>query len=179
MKKLLVLSFLIFCVVSCSREIKEETIEESQKYELIQIQFYPSFLGPSLLTCDLGNNKVLFQRVGFRNGVSIIHGQVFQNTPPNTSYYEIDSLDISFLKDSILHSFTEADFQDMEDLGTVDGIMVTIILTDSKNKVKDFELMNNATNNQHSLILKLLEISQKEERDSLNLKYLERLEAYF
>lgn len=154
MKKELSIIFLLICLVSCSREAKEEVIEEKRAYELIQVQFYPSFLSPAVLTCDLNNSKVLFQRIGFRDKMHFIEEEVIEIFSPKSSYYVIDSLDVSFLRDSILNRFTETDFQDMSEYPE-DGIASIINITTNQNEIFDFELMNHATANQHRLILKL------------------------
>ncbi|MEZ5084419.1 MAG: hypothetical protein R2750_13385 [Bacteroidales bacterium] len=182
MRKLIPLVSLILTLFSCSVSPEKNTNKENQKFEIIQVQFLPSFVSPSILTCDLTTDKILFQRFGYRNKLKVHppegSGDVIEVFSPKTSYYFIDSLNSIIIKDSILDRCTKSDFTDMK-LEAYDGIWTSIIITDNQNSIKDFELDNYGTENQYRLILKLLEVCIKNETDSLNLDYLNKLEKHF
>lgn len=187
MKKLLLISILIATIVSCRQLDEKNEVEpkleiDDTKYEMIQIQFGPSFISPSLLNFNLNNRKILFQRIGMSRKLEVEPleegGNVIEVFSPKSSYYLIDSLAFRFITDSILYKFNEQDFKNMN-LDCDDGIWTSIVITDIQNNVKDFELSNNGTEKQYKLILKLLEICIGQETDSLNLKYLKELKEYY
>ena len=183
MNQIIPILIILFSFVSCKQNNKVESREISTEYELIQIQFFPAFHSLSMLTYDLNKNKILFQRIGTRDKFDIVEvssneEKIVEIFSPKTSYYIVDSLNSIILKDSILKQFTEDDFKDKE-IPCNDGILTTIIITKTDNIVKDIELSNSKTPKQNNLILKLIEVCQINETDSLNLNYLKELEEYF
>ena len=187
MKQKIIFLIIIVTIFSCSpinEEDKNVTSQknENPKLEIIQIQFVPSFISPSMLTYDLNKDKILFQRIGMRSKLKVLppegSGDIIEVFSPKTSYYLIDTLNSTILKDTILNNFTNFDFKDMS-MECHDGIWTSTIITYDNGSINDFELNNNGTKNQYRLILKLLDICISNETDSLNTNYLLNLKGYY
>lgn len=189
MKRLLIILFVLTStiIISCSqadKKKKENLIEsgENKRKEIIQIQFIPSFLSPSQLICDLNNKRILLQRIGGKNKLKALPpegtGEIVEVFSPKTSYFKIDSINLSIIRDSILNKFTDLDFKD-NSIDAHDGIWTSIVVVDGQDSIKDFELENSGTDNQIRLILKLIDVCIENETDSLNAEYLKDLKKYY
>ena len=169
----------LFCLLFMASCIEDKSMPKNQEViEKVIVQFYPSFIDPSIITLNLVDSSVIFQRVG-----SIV--MYYVRTDPNVATkeespksfsYKLDENTYRYFRDS-LH-YDAADFVDRE-VDSKDGIFNTILYVPKNGWIKDVDLNGCVTDNQRNLITKLIESSKNHTLDSLTLSYLDQLKLYY
>jgi hypothetical protein len=181
--KITVKAILIYLILSVTVSCKENTDKKNQfQFEnediidKILIQFYPTFQDNSLMLLDFSTKQLNFQRIGLKKYFhSIPPKEIVLKYAPKSINFQIDSLSYSYLRDSI--SFNKEDFVDKERAYN-DGISHTILYIFKSGRIEDVDLINRMTDNEHKLIVKLIDLNITHSTDSLTSKYLEDLRRY-
>ena len=167
----------MFCLiaVSCKNTKKEILIENNDRIDKVLIQFFPSFIEPSLMLLDLSKWQHTFQRFGLKKYYQAIPPRdIIQIHAPKSLNFQIDTLSYSYLRDI---SFDEEDFMDKEVICD-DGIFHTILYVFKSGRIEDIDLKNAMTENEYKLIVRLIDMSIDQSTDSITTKYLKELRKY-
>lgn len=160
------------------------------EFNTILIQFFPAFHDPCQIYLDLKSNELTFYRIGSKEYLlppsdpadSLAKGynpNVTVIKQPKCSLYKLSDEESILINDSILPLFSDNDLKDsISDL--VDGIFITMFITLKDDlKVFEIELSNATTENHARLYNNLVDLTIKNNSDTLTQKYLERLKKYW
>ena len=159
---------------------------DNPKIEIIQVFFYYCFLYPSVITYNVNNKTVLFQK----NGTSLQlifpvqepekdkEYEVVEMFKPSNLYFSINEETNTYILDSLFNKFNPIDFQDSIDRGWNDGGGHLLLFGYDNDSIKQVELLNACTENQQNLITFLINECIKQETDSLTKDYLNTLYSF-
>ena len=178
--------FVLFLSCSDSNEhginIKnKKNIDTNLSIEIIQIQFWPSFHSPSILTYTKSDSLILFHRIGTRLQIDPISENLKTISPPKSLCFKLNTTSTIYLQDSILNMFNESDYMNPElpECLVTDGILTNVLFAFNNHRIVDIELNNFGTQKQLKLISNFMHLCIENEIDSMNREFLIRLLKYY
>lgn len=147
--------------------------------DMLQIIFGPSMHHPASILYNILDRSILFQvnhfsyeippPPEFKDNYYYVHSFI-----PKSRYFKIDTNDFNYIQDSIINKLTEKDLENRS-RNVIDGIGAHMIFYLKNDSIIETSLVNNFTEKQHSLIVKLIDTCLKNEQDSTNIEYLTTL----
>lgn len=188
MKKLTFALLLGVLLISCSeKSIENHIINNENAFKKVIVQFYPSFLEPSIMILDMQDSTIIFQRFGFKTRYKITEDDSENKLDPTISIdstFAIPSIKCLLTKNDYIDlrnnfHFKDDDFIDRYNFDVCDGKANTIFFVLENGNMIDIDLSNSYTAIQKRFLKKTINICLRQKINKSTREYLTKLDEYY